>query len=1140
MPLQNKVTHDTKVTQEERTVPVFRHSNEDSVIDEAKVTQEERTVPVFRHSNEDSVVEETDVIGDLPILNTVTPEAKNTSEDGVAPCFDSADEESIVEETGGIEHMTEQNMVIPEADIVSEDVVAPCFDSSNECMMVEEIIADTEELTVSLPDHEHVKAVEDVTEQNTAIPEASIISEDDIAPYFDSSNEGLMVGEMLVDTTEEAGVSSPNQAHQKVAAESATFCFHEHTTVDEEELENVARVEAESASVVGPGVELPTRDDVSEDSVSETIKESRSTPWSCEHEKQEVGAATFSDREPRTQAREELNNVATVESDFIGGFELADTRGSENDQVNIDSAREEEVANELESTPLYPDHVDHELKTGSRFCEPLPNFIQTEETTNFEHHVESLIQSLERHERKKWEIPKEAFELPEVLKSGISEVHDTLEQDSCELKRQTDKHGRKKWEIPRETFKLPVLDDEVVGVIEEKEDQESVTLSAEKPERKKWKIQKEVFEVPTLFAEAVQETSEQEGFVIKTAFEEEMRIRDDRFSKILFSEESDQHGEAQKEFSADEEVVVPDEGVFPGVCDDNSPDHVEKEWMPEIKMLGEEERVNQFNETCDPQETKVEEGAAAGQEECTKGQEDINVKDELKRTLGMLWKKICKSQQDEDLETGDSMTEENYTFKDEKGRGGVDKGLNLKGPVELVESPRQQDDIEVLNFSDQSSGDEENRKETSSSSQFEANGSKPFNSGVFISTTEVTEDSSSESAPCKLQEDDSRSCAEETCKQYYTANDVESHSEEIQSSLGSVGSAETTQIHGHGADKSLKKGSPEKKSPPSDVNECGWIDCEAADNINTSLVTRKAKTDDDKPSGMEATGSMRKEVTPDQEVLNNIMRAKEIERIVVERTIREVRERAFAEARERAARDRASAEAQQKALADDQERSQETSSEAKLAAEKNSLEGKRKSELERAAVERATAEARQRALEKAMSRQVSHGSSSKSANAADPGSSSKDRLTNDKPSESAMRFKSRNERHQRVAERAAKALEEKNMRDLLVQREQAERSRLSEVLDADVKRWASGKTSNLRALLSTLQYILGPDSGWKPIHLTDILTADAVKKAYRKATLFVHPDKLQQRGASIKQKYICEQVFDLLKEAWNKFDRDER
>ncbi|KAL6207453.1 hypothetical protein ACLB2K_018411 [Fragaria x ananassa] len=142
--------------------------------------------------------------------------------------------------------------------------------------------------------------------------------------------------------------------------------------------------------------------------------------------------------------------------------------------------------------------------------------------------------------------------------------------------------------------------------------------------------------------------------------------------------------------------------------------------------------------------------------------------------------------------------------------------------------------------------------------------------------------------------------------------------------------------------------------------------------------------------------------------------------------------------------------------------------------------------------------------------------------------------------ESAQRCKARLERNQRTAERAAKALAEKNNRDLLVQQEQAERNRLAEVLDAEVKRWSSGKERNLRALLSTLQYILGPDSGWQPVPLTDIVTAVAVKKAYRKAALFVHPDKLQQRGASIQQKYTCEKVFDLLKDAWNRFSMDER
>ncbi|RDX74542.1 Auxilin-related protein 2, partial [Mucuna pruriens] len=131
--------------------------------------------------------------------------------------------------------------------------------------------------------------------------------------------------------------------------------------------------------------------------------------------------------------------------------------------------------------------------------------------------------------------------------------------------------------------------------------------------------------------------------------------------------------------------------------------------------------------------------------------------------------------------------------------------------------------------------------------------------------------------------------------------------------------------------------------------------------------------------------------------------------------------------------------------------------------------------------------------------------------------------------ETEERRRARLERHQRAQERAAKALAEKNQRDLQTQREQAERQRFAETLDFEIKRWAAGKEGNLRALLSTLQYVLWPECGWQPVSLTDLITAAAVKKAYRKATLCIHPDKVQQKGANLQQKYIAAKVFDLLK-----------
>ncbi|GMH24027.1 hypothetical protein Nepgr_025870 [Nepenthes gracilis] len=282
-------------------------------------------------------------------------------------------------------------------------------------------------------------------------------------------------------------------------------------------------------------------------------------------------------------------------------------------------------------------------------------------------------------------------------------------------------------------------------------------------------------------------------------------------------------------------------------------------------------------------------------------------------------------------------------------------------------------------------------------------------------------------------------------------------------------------------------------------------------------------------------------------------REREKDRMAVEIATREACERAYAEARERAGRaavERATAEARQRAMAEARERLERACAEAR---EKASAEARLRAE--RAAVDQATAEARERAIEKAMAeramfeargdRSVSDKFSASSNDLGTRQSSSFSDLQNTvkfegSGGESSQRCKARLERHRRTVERVAKAVAEKNMRDLLAQREQIERSRLAEALDADVRRWSSGKEGNLRALLSTLQYILGPDSGWQPIPLTEVITAAAVKKAYRKATLYVHPDKLQQRGASIQQKYICEKVFDLLKDAWNKFNSEER
>uniref|UniRef100_A0A2P2L945 Uncharacterized protein MANES_12G058900 n=1 Tax=Rhizophora mucronata TaxID=61149 RepID=A0A2P2L945_RHIMU len=311
------------------------------------------------------------------------------------------------------------------------------------------------------------------------------------------------------------------------------------------------------------------------------------------------------------------------------------------------------------------------------------------------------------------------------------------------------------------------------------------------------------------------------------------------------------------------------------------------------------------------------------------------------------------------------------------------------------------------------------------------------------------------------------------------------------------------------------------------------------------------------------------------------------ERAAVQRAQAEARERAAAEAKERA--EKAAAEARERANSEAREReARGKAAEARLRAE-------------RAAVERAAAEARERAAAEARERAAAAARANQQkdendlesffssrassaprarANTLDPlfdarskarpeaarrtsvGTSSSMRkassttnIVDDLSSifggaasagefqeidgESEDRRRARLERHQRTQERAAKALAEKNERDLQAQREQAERHRIAETLDIEIKRWAAGKEGNLRALLSTLQYVLWPECGWQPVSLTDLITAAAVKKVYRKATLCIHPDKVQQKGANLQQKYIAEKVFDLLKEAWNKFNSEE-
>lgn len=51
--------------------------------------------------------------------------------------------------------------------------------------------------------------------------------------------------------------------------------------------------------------------------------------------------------------------------------------------------------------------------------------------------------------------------------------------------------------------------------------------------------------------------------------------------------------------------------------------------------------------------------------------------------------------------------------------------------------------------------------------------------------------------------------------------------------------------------------------------------------------------------------------------------------------------------------------------------------------------------------------------------------------------------------------------------------------------------------------------------------------------LMDLMEGNQVKRAYQRALLYIHPDKLQQKGAADHQKYIAAKVFDILQVPYN-------
>lgn len=56
--------------------------------------------------------------------------------------------------------------------------------------------------------------------------------------------------------------------------------------------------------------------------------------------------------------------------------------------------------------------------------------------------------------------------------------------------------------------------------------------------------------------------------------------------------------------------------------------------------------------------------------------------------------------------------------------------------------------------------------------------------------------------------------------------------------------------------------------------------------------------------------------------------------------------------------------------------------------------------------------------------------------------------------------------------------------------------------------WNEGKKNNIRALLCSMHMVLWDNTKWNKVEMHQLVSAADVKKAYRKACLAVHPDKV--------------------------------
>jgi len=137
------------------------------------------------------------------------------------------------------------------------------------------------------------------------------------------------------------------------------------------------------------------------------------------------------------------------------------------------------------------------------------------------------------------------------------------------------------------------------------------------------------------------------------------------------------------------------------------------------------------------------------------------------------------------------------------------------------------------------------------------------------------------------------------------------------------------------------------------------------------------------------------------------------------------------------------------------------------------------------------------------------------------------------------RAKKRIEKRKEVeAKSQQKKVEELRKREVDIVKEHDEFKRVSGELKGKMVAWSGpeGNLKNIRALLSTLHTVLWEGAKWTPVSV--LVRPLDVKKAFRKAMLVVHTDKID-KNASAEVKFIAQRCFDSLKTQYALFEQRE-